>query len=1073
MRDRSGTRDLSKHLGAIGVFAIIGIIATLAALDIRVVFEPPLLLAILNTVLISFIFSIVAYISAKSYLAGGSISILTLGCGVLAFGIANLVAGCLVGSPGGPGVSVTIHNTGALFGAVFHLVSAALISMGLTPEGPSKGGKLAVILAYLGVLFVMALLTIASLQGLIPPFFIQKVGATPLRQGVLGTAVLLFAISSLLCVRLYSRSKSDSLYWYSLALALIAIGLSAVFLQKAVGSPIGWAGRCAQYAGGMYLVIAVLTATRHIRAKGIPLERAIADLFRNVDEHYRTLVETVTDAIIATDSGGRILLWNSAAERMFGYTRDEALGSLLIDLIVPDDHADTTGRALDYFAATGRDALVGKRTEMEVKRKDGREFLVELSVSARRTAAGWLGTSVMRDITERKRVQEALRESEERYRALFEQSPIGIGIARPDGAVIAANKAIEAITGYSVEELRKINLADNYENPRDRDALLDTLARDGSVTNYAVRLKRKDGTRYDALFGISRIVVRGKSLLQTVVQDITERKRAEEALRQRTQDLGERVKELNSLYAIGKLVETPGVSLEEILQGTVDLLPSAYQYPEVTCARLCLEDRRFKTQGFRETPWGQASDIRVHGKPVGSVEVFYLEQRPESDEGPFLAGERALIDAVGRRLGRVTQRVRTQQELADANRLLETILDTSPVLTAYLDPQFNFVTVNRAYAEADERDPEFFPGKNHFDLYPNAENEEIFQRVVDTGEAYFAYAKPFEYAEHPERGASYWDWSLVPIKGRGGRVTGLVLSASDVTERIRAEEALRRARDELEMRVQERTAELVQTNKVLRAETEQRKRAEEAEVFETQFISNVSHELRTPLSVISLASGNLDMLYERLEDDKRRQMIRDIREHARVLNDLIGSVLEISRIDSGHVSMQRQRVDLARLAREEVEGQRSLSQKKSHSLRVAGVEQLAVWGNDDQLRRVIRNLLNNAIKYTPDGGRISCQCLAWVSGATAAAAWPGSEGLPVGRWAALRVVDNGLGISPEDLPHIFERFFRVNSQGSIPGTGLGLSIAQELIKLHKGHVAISSTPGEGSIFAVYLPLLEE
>ncbi|GAF97195.1 unnamed protein product, partial [marine sediment metagenome] len=278
--------------------------------------------------------------------------------------------------------------------------------------------------------------------------------------------------------------------------------------------------------------------------------------------------------------------------------------------------------------------------------------------------------------------------------------------------------------------------------------------------------------------------------------------------------------------------------------------------------------------------------------------------------------------------------------------------------------------------------------------------------------------------------------------------TGLVLSASDVTERIRAEEALRRARDELEMRVQERTAELVQTNKVLRAETEQRKRAEEAEVFETQFISNVSHELRTPLSVISLASGNLDMLYERLEDDKRRQMIRDIREHARVLNDLIDSVLEISRIDSGHVSMRRQRVDLARLTREEVEGQRSLSQKKSHSLRVAGVEQLAVWGNDDQLRRVIRNLLNNAIKYTPDGGRISCQCLAWVSGATAATAWPGSEGLPVGRWAALRVVDSGLGISQEDLPHIFERFFQVNSQGSIPGTGLGLSIAQELIKLH-------------------------
>ncbi|NIQ78404.1 MAG: hypothetical protein GTN93_10000, partial [Anaerolineae bacterium] len=75
---------------------------------------------------------------------------------------------------------------------------------------------------------------------------------------------------------------------------------------------------------------------------------------------------------------------------------------------------------------------------------------------------------------------------------------------------------------------------------------------------------------------------------------------------------------------------------------------------------------------------------------------------------------------------------------------------------------------NRAYAEADDREPSFFPGKNHFDLYPNPENQEIFQRVVETGQPYFTYAKPFEYSEHPERGVSYWDWSLVPIKDLEG-----------------------------------------------------------------------------------------------------------------------------------------------------------------------------------------------------------------------------------------------------------------------------------------------------------------
>jgi signal transduction histidine kinase len=202
-------------------------------------------------------------------------------------------------------------------------------------------------------------------------------------------------------------------------------------------------------------------------------------------------------------------------------------------------------------------------------------------------------------------------------------------------------------------------------------------------------------------------------------------------------------------------------------------------------------------------------------------------------------------------------------------------------------------------------------------------------------------------------------------------------------------------------------------------------------------------------------------------------MIQDIREYTRVLNDLIGSVLELSRIDSERVSTERQRLDLAQLARQEADKQQPLAQKKSQSLRVTGSEHLAVWGNTDQLQRVVRNLLNNAIKYTPDGGQITCECLAWADGATVDTTWPGSDGLPVGRWAALRVVDNGPGIGQEHLSNVFERFFRVESQGSILGTGLGLAIAQELVNLHEGHIAVYSVPGEGSTFAVYLPLLEE
>ncbi|MGD8555479.1 MAG: PAS domain S-box protein, partial [Anaerolineales bacterium] len=138
----------------------------------------------------------------------------------------------------------------------------------------------------------------------------------------------------------------------------------------------------------------------------------------------------------------------------------------------------------------------------------------------------------------------------------------------------------------------------------------------------------------------------------------------------------------------------------------------------------------------------------------------------------------------------------TQREI---NKGFERMLDHTHVLVAYLDPDFNFLKVNRAYAEADEREPAFFPGKNHFDLYPNEENLAIFQNVVQTGEAHFTEAKPFEYAEHPERGVSYWDWSLIPIKDDGGKVTGLVLTLENVTEKKKAELALRASEQRFRM----------------------------------------------------------------------------------------------------------------------------------------------------------------------------------------------------------------------------------------------------------------------------------
>jgi len=123
----------------------------------------------------------------------------------------------------------------------------------------------------------------------------------------------------------------------------------------------------------------------------------------------------------------------------------------------------------------------------------------------------------------------------------------------------------------------------------------------------------------------------------------------------------------------------------------------------------------------------------------------------------------------------------TNLELRKTNEILERFFEISDILVAYMDREFNFIRVNTTYAISDEHTPEYYIGKNHFDLFPNEENQQLFKQVVDTGKPLYIYERPFVYAANPERGVSYWDWSLLPIKNPTGEVEGLILVLADRT----------------------------------------------------------------------------------------------------------------------------------------------------------------------------------------------------------------------------------------------------------------------------------------------------
>ncbi len=171
----------------------------------------------------------------------------------------------------------------------------------------------------------------------------------------------------------------------------------------------------------------------------------------------------------------------------------------------------------------------------------------------------------------------------------------------------------------------------------------------------------------------------------------------------------------------------------------------------------------------------------------------------------------------------ITERKRAEAALQRERSLLESVMQTTDVMLVFFDPQFNFVWVNAAYAKTCQMKPEEMIGKNHFALYPHEENEAIFRQVRDTGEGVFYKDKPFVFPDQPERGVTYWDWSLSPVKDSDENVTGLVFSLRETTKHKQAEEALREAYVNLQVQSEEMQAQskdLHEANEALRESEE-------------------------------------------------------------------------------------------------------------------------------------------------------------------------------------------------------------------------------------------------------------
>ena len=379
-------------------------------------YDPPWLVLTANELFIAAICFAVAYIAMKNYMATGRLQILLLGCGVLSIGLGGAVSGFVRGLPGGENLTVTIHSTGALVGSLFYFTSGLVLLAGISPEAGARRKMLWLLFGYLGLFLFMGLMTIASIKGIVPVFFVQGAGLDILRKGILGTADALFVFSSLVFMGTYLKNREVFLYWYSLALALTAISLTVLFFLKAAGSPVGWAGRLAQYLGCAYFLAALRAGMRSAQARGTSLGNVLTSSLSPADERFRTLAENSPDIINRFDGDMRYIYVNHAGLRALNKGACSVVGRTMAQAGIAEPFCGLWKERIkkvfsgcmmeveDYFPAEGGLRFYQSRCVPEYGAGGGVESVLVIS----------------RDITAHKQAEEALHHSLNRYRSYIE-----------------------------------------------------------------------------------------------------------------------------------------------------------------------------------------------------------------------------------------------------------------------------------------------------------------------------------------------------------------------------------------------------------------------------------------------------------------------------------------------------------------------------------------------------------------------------------------------------------------------------------------------------------------------------
>ncbi len=737
-----------------------------------------------------------------------------------------------------------------------------------------------------------------------------------------------------------------------------------------------------------------------------------ADL-RQAHEILEDAIESLSEGLVLFDEDDCLVTCNS---------QYKAFNPMIQDLLVPGaawpDLARARAERGQFQAALDRVdnwlaeriAERGKVMSNEFQLTDGRWF----EDSHRRTRQGGLVTT-WREITERKEMEQALRDSEARVRHVLEAGPLPVRMWNPvTGDVIYDSPACSTIFGRDPTKKGPRDPLSVYVEPSDRDRYLARVQEDGAVDHMEMQLKRADGTPFWAAVSARLIEYRGEEAIVSVILDLTELKRREEELRQARETLDDAIESLSeglALYDAEDRLVLCNSQYKAFHGGSEDLLVPGVSWRDITRSRGergLFAEAAGRIEEWLEEQMAQRGIASNEEFPFSDGRWYEYSHRP-TRQGGFVSTWRD-----------VTERKAMEQSLRESEDMLRRVLSVCPVpITMFRVGDVDVVYENPAAVElfgprVRAKEGETKPPSRWVD---REERDRQFRELYETGVLDGAEVQ-FRRAD----GTPFWGAIFARWVEYGGTDVA-VASVFDLSERREVEEEMGRQRD------------LLHQSEKLSALGE--------------LLAGVSHELNNPLSVLV---GQALLLRETADDPATIKRAEKIGDAATRCSGIVKTFLAMARQQPGQVKAVNVN-DIIRAALDVT----------AYSLRTSGIEvslRLAkelppITADEDQLRQVVTNLIVNAEHALQE--------------VTSARQLHIRTSLRRQRGQiVLKVKDNGPGVPDELHRRIFEPLFTTKEIGT--GTGIGLALCHRIVEAHGGTIVLESRPGEGAAFAVRLPV---